>query len=446
MKYISMRNFQLLLYCLILVAGFAAIDDAIAADNPAADSQGSQLPLLHPEGTPYHTPRAGEGFRTELFGREITVQPSDRRSATALDLGAAFYKPLPQGEQIIPFGALYLWRHPDDQRLLRADIAIVYNDVFLAGPIVKNWPIEWVVTFNNYTVPIEQHELVDGREDKAQQLMWGYVRPGFGLGYRTKVSPGHQDNMFAVDIIVEPGFLYFKKSSDAAANFVVPHDTFELREHLQVRWDGFERNLLSLPHHGFAAGADVIHGNRTNWRNWGIDGSQSADSDRDYISYSGYFLAAGGVPGINSDRHRLVGSLHGGVGDNLDRFSETRIGGGVQTMGEEYGSTWRPILPGSAIQEFFPKHYAIAAGEYRYEAIFFTYLSLNASVGWLDRLRQIGDDVSSKNGLFTSVGARVTTGFFFDSRMQLAYNHNFSVIRNGHRGENEIVLHFSKDL
>ena len=149
---------------------------------------------------------------------------------------------------------------------------------------------------------------------------------------------------------------------------------------------------------------------------------------------------------MESDRHRLIGSLHAGAGYNLDRFSAPRVGGGVQTMGEEYGSTWRPVLPGSAIQEFFPKHYAIAAGEYRWEAFFFTYLSVDASVGWLDRLRQIGTDVSTRNDVFSSVGARLTTGFFFDTRMQLAYNHNFAVIRNGHYGENEIVLHFSKDL
>jgi hypothetical protein len=93
-------------------------------------------------------------------------------------------------------------------------------------------------------------------------------------------------------------------------------------------------------------------------------------------------------------------------------------------------------------------HYIISAGEYRRELLFFTYLSLNASIGWLDRLRQTGNETSSKNDVFSSLGARLTTGFFFDTRMQLAYNYNynFNVIRDGHYGEHEIVLHFSRHL
>src|ERR1700690_3366198 len=125
------------------------------------------------------------------------------------------------------------------------------------------------------------------------------------------------------------------------------------------------------------------------------------------VSASGYILGAGAVPGIDSDRHRLLGSLYGGIGSNLDGFSATRIGGGVLTMGEEHGSTWRPVLPGSSIQEYFPKHYIVAVGEYRWEAIFFTYLSLDAGYGWLDRMRQTGPnltDATSKNETFPSLG------------------------------------------
>ncbi|HTZ16871.1 MAG TPA: hypothetical protein VMB78_00370 [Dissulfurispiraceae bacterium] len=441
------RLVSLFFFCLTILAaniGFE-IAPAPAMDEPAMPlDSNSQLP--EQKGTAYRTPRAGEGFTTVVFGREITVKPSDRRSVTALDLGVAFYKPLPEDNQFIPMGSLYLWHHPNDQSLLRADIALVYNDIFWAGSSPHLGPLEWVLTFNSFTLPVAQREFVDGRTIKSEELKWGYVRPGFGLGYRTKVAPGHQDNMYAVDLIIEPGFLYFAKGSKTAGNFAVPEDTFELRERLEVRFDAIERNLLSLPHRGFAAGGDLIHGDRTNWRNWGTNGLQLAREGRDYLAISGYMLAAGGVPGINSDRHRLICSLHGGAGDNLDRFSAQRIGGGVQTLGEEYGSTWRPVLPGAAIQEFFPKHYAIAAGEYRWEAFFFTYLSLDASLGWLDRMRQIGADIATKNDFFSSAGAHVTTGFFFDTRMQLAYNHNFTVIRRGRHGENEIVLHFSKDI
>jgi hypothetical protein len=420
------------------------IDSSRAEDNTPPVPQDQLQPLLSPDSPAYRTPRAGEGFRTELFGREIKVQPDNGRSVNAFDIGAQINIPGADNRAVIPFGAIYLWRHPDDKSLFRADIAGVYNDIFWSGSSRAMGPFEWVLTFNNYTLPMSQYELVDGKAIKDQRLIWGYVRPGFGFGYRQKVSPGHQDNMLAVDLTVEPGFLIFGKDSKAAPNFLVPNSTFELREHLQVRLDALERNLLSLPHTGIAAGADVIHADRTNWKPWGLNGSETGG--RDYLSARAYILGASAVPGITSDRHRLLGSVHAGTGSKLDRFSATRIGGGVLTMGEEYGSTWRPVLPGSIIQEYFPKHYAIAVGEYRWEALFFTYLSFNASVGYLDRLRLIGpnlSDTTTKNDFFSSLGGRVTTGFFFNSRIQLSYNYNFSEIRNGRHGGHEALVHLS---
>jgi hypothetical protein len=250
--------------------------------------------------------------------------------------------------------------------------------------------------------------------------------------------------MLAIDLMIEPGFLVFGKDSKAASNFVVPNSTFELREHLQVRLDSLERNLLSLPHSGFAAGADLIHANRTNWKTWGLNSSET--DGHEYLSANGYLLGATAVPGIAGDRHRIVGSIHAGIGSHLDRFSATRIGGGVLTMGEEYGSTWRPVLPGSIIQEYLPKHYAIAIGEYRWEALPFTFFSVNTSIGWLDRLRQTGPaltDTTSKNDIFSSVGGRLTTGFFYKSRIQLSYNYNFAEVRNGRYGGHEVLMHLS---
>ncbi len=425
-----------------LVKTVSAEDDTSAASN-------EQLPLLHPDSPDYRTPREGEGFRAVVFGREITVNPRSGRSDSSLDIGAALYKPLPENRQVVPFGAIYLWRHPDDEDLFRATIAGVYNDIFWAHASKSLEPFELVATFNSYTLPFAQYELVDGRSAKSEELIWGYVRPGLGLGYRRTVSPGHQDNMMAIDAIVEPSYLFFGKGSKAAGNFVVPEDTFELRERLQLRWDALERNILSLPHDGFAFGGDFVHGNRSNWRNWGIDSSETSNRDRDYLSFTGYILKAGGVPGVDSDRHRLVGAVYGGIGSNLDRFSAPRIGGGDMPLGEEYGSTSDAVLPGAVIQEYFPKHYLIAIAEYRWEALFFTYLSLNGSAGWLDRMRQTGPDITDttdKTDFFSSLGGRLTTGFFFDSRMQLAYNYNFAEIRKDGRGGHEVVLHFSKDF
>lgn len=444
------NRLRLLLFLCIVTTG-ALLGSIIAAawaddDTPFAPQDKLQ-PLLSPDSPAYRTPRAGEGLRTDLFGREIAVNPENRRSVTAADLGVQVNLPGPDSRAVFPFGALYLWRHPDDQSLFRADIVGLYNDIFWAGSSPGLGHFEWVLTFENYTLPFSQYELVDGNADKSEELVWGYVRPGIGLGYRQKVSPGHQDNMLAIDLTIEPGFLFFGRGSDTASNFILPKDTFELREHLQMRWDALERNLLSLPHNGFAAGVDLVNANRTNWQNWGLN-SQETDG-REYLSAGGYLLGAGAVPGVDSDRHRLLGSLHGGIGSDLDRFSAPRIGGGTLTLGEEYGSTWRPVLPGSVIQEYFPQHYVVAVGEYRWEALFLTYLSFDASIGWLDRLRQTGPsvtDTTSKNDFFSSLGGRVTTGFFFDTHIQLSYNYNFSEIRNGKYGGNEIVLQFSREL
>ncbi|MDA8324921.1 MAG: hypothetical protein M0033_01750 [Nitrospiraceae bacterium] len=92
-------------------------------------------------------------------------------------------------------------------------------------------------------------------------------------------------------------------------------------------WDALERNLIKLPKRGYAAGSDLVYGHRANWRDWGINGGQAADEGRNYASFTGYFLAAGGVPRAKSGRHFLVGALYGGYGHHLDRFSAVRRDG-----------------------------------------------------------------------------------------------------------------------
>src|SRR5208282_3090290 len=95
------------------------VKTAWAADDTSAASQTEQLPKLKPYGPDYRTPREGEGFRADVFGREITVEPRDGRSVSSIDIGFGLYTPLPEDRQIVPFGALYLWRHPDDGDLFR---------------------------------------------------------------------------------------------------------------------------------------------------------------------------------------------------------------------------------------------------------------------------------------------------------------------------------------
>ncbi len=276
----------------------------------------------------------------------------------------------------------------------------------------------------------------------------------YGLMIKTLFQTGTRVDEFVhvrvADLLLDgdPPQIHITHAKRHADRYVpiLPALADELRTHLQLRWDAFERNLLELPHQGFAAGGDLIYGRRTDWENWGLDGSESARNGRDYLLFTGYFLAAGPVPGVKSDRHRLIASIHAGIGHDLDRFSAQRVGGGFDPMGEEYEASSTPVLPGAVMHEFFPRHYLIATGEYRWEPVFFAYFGLDASVGRLDRLRQTGTETAWKNDVFTAVGARMTSGFLFNTRLELAYHYNFSVVRSGHEGGHEIILNVSRNF
>jgi hypothetical protein len=201
---------------------------------------------------------------------------------------------------------------------------------------------------------------------------------------------------------------------------------------LAMRWDSLERNLMDLAHEGFAAGFDATYGWRTNWEDWGIAGQTARLAGREPKQLTGLRRRATGVPWTN-ERHRLIGMLHAGQGWQLDRFSQPRVGGGPR--GNEFMSLARPIVPGSAISEFTPdKHYAIALAEYRYELFFFAYLSAYGGVAYLDRERLGAQRFAGgiRNRTTADPGRRrLTSGFLFRSQLQLEYNYNFDVIRDG---------------
>jgi len=397
----------------------------------------------------YRTPRAGEGFRTHLFGREIIVPKRDRRFVSAADIGLAATMPRAEENEILPFGSLYFWRHPDRYTLLRAVVVGVYNDIFCAKSSESLRPFEWVFGLESYTVPAERGDLIDGEILKEEKLYWGYVRPLLGFGIRSGVSPGGQDNMASADILFQPGLLYFARGKETGRNFKEPKDTFEGRINLRLRLDALERNLLELPHTGFALGGDLIYGWRSSWKDWGMRGAKRyhrAAPGRNYLICTAYALAATGVPFLRSERHRLVGALHAGIGDGVDRWSAPRVGGGPDPRGEEFGSTWRPVLPGAAIEEFYPKKYVVGKLLWRWEPLFFTYIEGGGALASLDRYRFRGSEVKRENDLLTALTFRVTTGFLWKSRLQLSYSYNFDVIRRGSRGGHALVVHISKSL
>lgn len=424
--------------------------DGTAGDPASVVTPGDDLRWLDEPGRPYRTPRAGEGFRTEIFGERVEVAPRDRRSVSAFDLGVATVIPGADESEILPFAAAYFWEHPDDRTLLRAVVVAFYNEVFYAKSPEWMGPFELVATFENFTLPVAQGELIDGTIINEEKMYWGYVRPGAGIGYRRQVDPGAQDNMFALDLTFEPSLLYFGRYSDTGDSFVAPQDSFEGRVVLRMRWDAMERNLLELPHAGYALGSDVIYGFRTPWEDWGTPGTDryyTANAGRDYALVTGYAVGSSGVPFVDSDRHRLFASVHGGIGDGLDRFSAPRLGGGPDPRGEEYGSLWRPVLPGAVTNEFYPEKYAVGVLAYRWEPVFFAHVSVGVAVGWLDRERRLGGGViRQKEDVFTAAGARVTSGFLWETRLRVGYSYNFDVIRGGSFGGHEVVAQISKQF
>ncbi len=56
---------------------------------------------------------------------------------------------------------------------------------------------------------------------------------------------------------------------------------------------------------------------------------------------------------------------------------------------------------------------------------------------------RLHDGVREKDDVLSSIGARITTGFLFNTRLQIDYNYNFGVIRQSEYGGHEVVAHFS---
>src|SRR5262245_52832318 len=76
------------------------------------------------------TPEASKEFHTPLFGAESYVPPRDRRSVTALNFGINWIPNGPSREEVLPFGALFVWRNWDtDNRRFRGTFSGVVNDV-----------------------------------------------------------------------------------------------------------------------------------------------------------------------------------------------------------------------------------------------------------------------------------------------------------------------------
>lgn len=378
------------------------------------------------------TPRAGEAYSTTLLEMPVEVAARDRTRVTAINLGLYQIPDGPEDQKSSPFGAVFLWRNWENgQERLRGIFSGLYDQVRYSTTPVFLQGAEIILTFENVTVPFDRAEYIEGQRIDSEELKWHEIQTGIGLGYRVPLSPGHQDNALEAALTYEPGLLLFDEGDETDPSFQVPKDTYEGRIHFRLRADAIERNLLELPHRGFAAGLDGWYGRRADWRDWGgpVSGFQSGDTGREWLAASGYAVAVMGPPFSDGERHRLIGSAYGGTGKDLDRFSAFRLGGGPASG--EWEALSHPNLPGAAFGEFFPRRYAILNLVYRYEVLPFFYPELRGSLAWVDRSRfQEGGTVVNRMEALHSIGGAVTSGFFWNSTLELGYAYNFGILRD----------------
>jgi hypothetical protein len=375
------------------------------------------------------TPLAGESFQTKIFGEPVTVHARNRKNVTAASFGMQYLHDGPSFYQMLPFGALYIWRNSDDEKQrFRGTFSGAVNDVTMNVGSHSSSGWELRLTFNNMIIPFGRSEYVEGQIIRDVELEWNYVFAGFGLAYRKLLSPGHQDNALEMSLTYEPGYRWFKGTESTAPDFVVPTDTYEGRVHARIRRDALERNLMELAHRGYAYGGDFFYGHRSEWRPWGggIFGTPDAGREREYQMGSVFLITAGGVPFVNSERHRLITSFYGGIGKNLDRFSTFRLPG--RPTGYEWEALALPMLPSVAFNELVPQRYGIAHLEYRYEALFFMFPYLRGSWGIVEQARfQPNGGVRNQMDSLPALSGGLVTGAPWRSQVEINYSYNFGI-------------------
>ena len=400
----------------------------------------------------YHTPIAGEEFHTIFGGGKVDVAKRDRRHVTAANFGLQWIPNGPTFYETLPFGALYVWHNWDDERRrFRGTFSGPVNDVMynVGSREMGRW--ETIFTFNSMIIPLGRSEYVEGQRISDVDIEWSYMYAGVGIAYHEPLEAGGQDNALDMSLTYEPGFLWFKRTSDTGSNFRVPTDTYEGRVHFRLRVDSLQRNLMELPHRGTAWGGEVFYGQRAKWSEWGGGGfdAQDVSRERTYMAASGYAVIAGGVPFVRSERHRLLTSLYGGVGKDLDRFSAFRLPG--RPTGFEWEALARPIMPGVAFNELFPRKYGIIDLIYRYEATFFLYPYIRATYGIVERPRFREDGtIKYQQDSLPAVGTGVISGGPWRSQIELNYSYNFGMFRDPggspSQGGHSFFIFWSKEL
>ncbi|NVN91332.1 MAG: porin [Desulfuromonadales bacterium] len=395
------------------------------------------------EATEYHTPLAGEPFQTIFMNRQIDIQAQDRGHVTALSLGGAFYSPKQGATSATPIGALFLKRVWQESRT-RNQISIFVNDLEFDKSFGH---LELITRLENNTVPFGQREVVNNREIKSSDTIWGTAIGSIGPGLRYKVAPFQVDNDLRLQLLGKVGYFYAERTKDTGPNLVLPPDTMLYGVKLRGRYDGMRRNILELPHTGMAAGFDLDYMHRDTWANFGAnpDAFFSKADTQDYVQFNGYLMGVSGIPGL-SEKNRLFISIHGGVTPqkSADRYNAISIGGGP--LPGESDDLCRPDYPGTMFNQVLVSKYALLALEYRRELAFFIYLHLRETFIWADRAAVTDTNrfmFKSTLGAATTIG--LDTGFFWNSALYLGYSWDTGFIRNGTSGSG-LILTWNKSF
>ena len=402
---------------------------------------------LAAEAGDYHTPLAGEPLHTVFMGEKVDVDAMDRGNIMALTLGGTYYTPKQGDIAGSPIGAFYLKKTWESSRT-RNIISIFVNDLEYDKSFGN---IDLVARFDNYTIPGGQKETLNNTTIDGTSVEWGNLVASLGPGLRFKVAPFQADNDLRLQLLGRVGYAYAKRTDDTSAASVLPSDTMLYGAKLRGRYDGMRRNLLELPHIGFAAGFDIDYMHRDKWTDFGAPslGYDVKSSDgRNYEQYTGYMIGVGGIPGL-SEKNRVLVSLHGGTMEkkSADRYNSFRIGGGP--LPGESDDLYRPAYPGTMFNNVLVSQYGMVAMEYRRELTFFLYLHLRETLIWADRahvdtvngVNQVG--FKSDHGAATTIG--IDSGFFWNSSIYLAYSWDNGFIRDGKNGSG-LILTWNKSF
>ena len=388
------------------------------------------------ESTSYRTPRAGEELNATLYGHNIHIPARNRDNTLALTVGGISFSPQLGGHAAVPVAALY-WRHRWEKSRARAIVAIFENEADIARSIGE---YELLGHLENDTVPLARAEIVNGSEFQESSINWGSFSAWLGAGWRRPVAPFQEDNDLRLQVFYHAGYLYSGRATDTGAGVRLPPDTLVHGMRFRVRYDGLSRNLLELPHEGWAGGGDIELTRRNGWSDANYGGSNfSGESTRDYVKLSGYLMGAMRIPWL-SERNRFLVSVYGGFapGRNLDRFSAFRLGGGP--FPNETDDLYRLAYPGAMFSQFPVTDYVVGTAEYRRELLFFLYLHLRGTFTWANRDILTPGSLKFSDDHGEAFSAGLTTGFFWDSQLYLEYAHDTGLLRNGRSGESALVL------